>query len=79
MGADNVALFERCKDEYGNLGFISRGFGSEHQHLSMVIDKDFEKLKSHIKELSAKGMTQNEIGNLLGFSQSKVSRLLKDS
>ena len=77
MGADNVALYERCKDEYGNLGFISRGFGSEHQHLSMAIDKDFEKLKTHIKELSAKGMTQNEIGSLLGFSQSKVSRLLK--
>ena len=43
----------------------------------MAIDKDFEKLKTHIKELSAKGMTQNEIGSLLGFSQSKVSRLIK--
>ena len=35
MGADHVAVYERCKDEYGNLGFVSRGFGTEQEHLSI--------------------------------------------
>ena len=78
MGADHVAVYERCKDGYGNLGFISRGFGTEQEHLSIENSNEREEMKARIRELSAKGMTQTAIAELLGTSQSKVSRLLKE-
>ena len=78
MGADHVAVYERRKDEDGNLGFISRGFGTEQEHLSVENGNDREEMKARIRELSAKGMTQTAIANQLGTSQSKVSRLLKE-
>ena len=78
MGADNVAVYERCKDEYGNLGFISRGFGNEQEHLSIENGNEREEMKSRVRELSSKGMTQTAIAEQLGISQSKVSRLLKE-
>ncbi len=78
MGADNVAVYERRKDEYGNLGFISRGFGTEQEHLSTESGNDRNELIARMKELSAKGMTQTAIAELLKTSQSKVSRLLKE-
>ena len=78
MGADHVAIYERCKDEYGNLGFVSRGFGIEQEHLSIENGNDREEIKSRVRELSAKGMTQTAIAEQLYISQSKVSRLLKE-
>ena len=78
MGADHVAVYERCKDEDGNLGFISRGFGTEQEHLSIENNNEREEIKAHVRELSNKGMTQTAIANQLGISQSKVSRLLKE-
>ena len=78
MGADHVAIYERRKDEYGNLGFTSRGFGTEQDHLSTESGNDRNELIARMKELSAKGMTQTAIAELLGTSQSKVSRLLKE-
>lgn len=78
MGADHVAIYERRKDEYGNLGFSSRGFGTEQEHLSTESGNDRNELIARMKELSAKGMTQTAIAELLGTSQSKVSRLLKE-
>ena len=78
MGADHVAVYERCKDEDGNLGFISRGFGTEQEHLSIENNNEREEIKARIRELSAKGMTQTAIAEQLGISQSKVSRLLKE-
>ena len=78
MGADNVAVYERCKDEYGNLCFISRGSGTEQEHLSIENGNEREEIKARVRELSAKGMTQTAIANQLGISQSKVSRLLKE-
>ena len=78
MGADHVAVYERCKDENGNLGFISRGFGTEQEHLSIENNNEREEIKARIRELSAKGMTQTAIAEQLGISQSKVSRLLKE-
>ena len=78
MGADHVAVYERCKDEYGNLGFVSRGFGTEQAHLSIESGNDRDELKARVRELSAKGMTQTAIAEQLGISQSKVSRLLKE-
>ena len=78
MGADHVAVYERCKDEYGNLGFVSRGFGTEQEYLSIESGNDRDELKARVRELSAKGMTQTAIAEQLGISQSKVSRLLKE-
>lgn len=78
MGADHVAIYERRKDEYGNLGFTERGFGTEQEHLSAESVNEREEIKVRVKELSAKGMTQTAIAELLGISQSKVSRLLKE-
>ena len=78
MGADHVAVYERCKDEDGNLGFISRGFGTEQEHLSIENSNEREEIKASVRELSAKGMTQTAIAEQLSISQSKVSRLLKE-
>ena len=78
MGADHVAVYERCKDENGNLGFISRGFGTEQEHLSIENSNEREEMKARVRELSNKGMTQTAIANQLRISQSKVSRLLKE-
>ena len=78
MGADHVAVYERCKDENGNLGFISRGFGTEQEHLSIENSNEREEMKARVRELSNKGMTQTAIANQLAISQSKVSRLLKE-
>jgi len=78
MGADHVALYERGKDQYGNLGFTERGFSTEQEHLSIESGNDREKIKAEVKELSAKGWTQTAIAEELNISQSKVSRLLKE-
>ena len=78
MGADHVAVYERCKDEDSNLGFISRGFGTEQEHLSIENSNEREEMKARVRELSNKGMTQTAIANQLSISQSKVSRLLKE-
>jgi len=78
MGADHVAVYERRKDDYGNLGFISRGFGTEQEHLRIENNNDREEIKVRVRELSAKGMTQTAIAEQLDISQSKVSRLLKE-
>ena len=78
MGADHVAVYERCKDEDGNLGIISRGFGTEQEHLSIENSNEREEMKARVRELSNKGMTQTAIANQLSISQSKVSRLLKE-
>ena len=78
MGADHVAVYERRKDGYGNLGFNSRGFGTEQEHLSIENSNEREEMKARVRELSNKGMTQTAIAELLGTSQSKVSRLLKE-
>lgn len=78
MGADHVTLYERGKDEYGNLGFTERGFSTEQEHLSMESGNEREELKARVRELSAKGMRQTDIALQVGISQSKVSRLLKE-
>ena len=78
MGADHVAVYERRKDEYGNLGFTERGFSTEQEHLSIESGNDREKIKAEVRDLSAKGWTQTAIAEELNISQSKVSRLLKE-
>ncbi len=78
MGADHVAIYERRKDECGNLGFTRRGFGTEQEHLCIESGNEREEIKVRVRELSAKGMTHTAIAEQLGISQSKVSRLLKE-
>ena len=77
MGEERVALFERRKDEDGNLGFFSRGFSTEREHLKDESDNDREKLKAQVRDYAAKGMTQMAIADQLHISQSTVSRILK--
>lgn len=78
MDADHVAIYERRKDECGNLGFVSRGYGTEQEHLSIESGNDRDEMKARVRELSGKGMTQTAIAKQLNISQSKVSRLLKE-
>ena len=78
MGADHVAVYERRKDEYGNLSFTFRGVGTEYEHLVIQKSNERDEIKTRIKELSSRGMTQSEIASELGFSQSKVCRFLKE-
>lgn len=76
LNSDNVALFERCKGDDGNLGFIPRGYGVEGDHLDNGTVGCREELKARVRELSEKGMRQVDIANQLGITQCKVSRLL---
>ena len=78
MGADNVAIYERGKDQYGNLSFTERGFSTEQEHLSIENGNDREKMKADVVQLSKRGLTQTEIAKELKISQSTVSRLLKE-
>lgn len=78
MGADNVAIYERRKDQYGNLGFSERGFSTEQEHLNIENGNDREKMKADVVQLSKRGLTQTEIAKELKISQSTVSRLLKE-
>ncbi len=78
MGADNVAIYERGKDQYGNLGFTERGFSTEQEHLNTESGNDREKMKADVVQLSKRGLTQTEIAKELSISQSTVSRVLKE-
>jgi predicted ATP-dependent serine protease len=78
LNADNVALFERSKDESGNLCFIPRGYGREADHLKQERDGDRDVLKEKVQELYAGGRRQTDIAAELGISQAKVSRLLQE-
>ena len=75
LDADHVAVFERCKDESGNLCFQFRGQGKESEHLAAASGNDKEELNAQIRAMKAQGKTQQEIAQLLGVSQSTVSRV----
>lgn len=79
LNADNVALYERSKDEYGNLCFTLRGYGIEREHLRQEDENARDSQKEKIHQLSALGKTQQEIARELGISQPKVSRLLRQN
>ena len=71
-----MALYERRKDNDGNLGFILRGYGEEGDHLDNGTVGSREELKARVRELSEKGMRQVDIASQLGITQCMVSRLL---
>ena len=74
LDADHVAVYERCKDESGNLRFQFREFGKESDHLTTSSGNDKEELYAQIRAMKAQGKPQQEIAQLLGVSQSTVSR-----
>ena len=76
LDADNVALYERAKNYKGNLCFTFRGFDTEAAHLETTSVNEREGLKARVKELSSKGMKQQDIAKECDITQSKVSRLL---
>lgn len=76
LDADNVALYERAKNDKGNLCFTFRGFDTEAAHLETTSVNEREGLKARVKELSSKGMKQQDIAKECDITQSKVSRLL---
>lgn len=76
LDADNVALYERAKNGEGNLCFTFRGFDTEAAHLETTSTNEREGLKARVKELSSRGMKQQDIAKECGITQSKVSRLL---
>ncbi len=53
-------------------------FGKEWEHLKQHTEKDKEDLNGKVNELKLKGRSLREIGNELGISHMKVSRILKD-
>ena len=75
--ADHVALYERTKDEVGNLGFSFRDYGSERELLATETENGQGELRSSVASLHGQGYTQQQIADRLNISQSKVSRILK--
>lgn len=75
--ADHVALYERTKDELGNLGFSFLDYGSEHDLLAVETGNSQSDLKANVISLHEQGCTQQQIADRLQISQSKVSRILK--
>lgn len=75
--ADHVAVYERTKDELGNLGFSFRDYGSERELLAVETGNGQDDLKASVSSLHGQGCTQQQIADQLHISQSKVSRILK--
>lgn len=75
--ADHVAVYERTKDELGNLGFSFRDYGSERELLVVETGNGQDDLKASVSSLHGQGCTQQQIADQLNISQSKVSRILK--
>lgn len=75
--ADHVAVYERTKDELGNLGFSFRDYGSERELLAVETGNGQDDLKASVSTLHGQGFTQQQIADQLNISQSKVSRILK--
>lgn len=76
LDADNVALYERAKNADGNLCFTFQGYDREAAHLATESGNERDELKRKVKELSSRGMKQQEIARECGITQCKVSRLL---
>jgi RecA-family ATPase len=75
--ADNVCVCQIDKP-HNFLKFDFIGFGKELEHLKIRTEKDIEKLKESVLELSKQGKSLREIGNALGMSHSKAGRILNE-
>lgn len=75
--ADNVCVCQIDKP-YNFLMFEFVNFGKEWEHLKQHTEKDRENQNQKVKELKQQGRSLREIGNELGISHMRVSRILKD-
>lgn len=74
--AENVLM--ACISKTGNfLHFDFHETGAEQEHLKIFTDKQRTELIEQVKQLTATGMTQSQIGEQLGISQMSVSRYQK--
>lgn len=74
--ADNVLMASISKT--GNfLHFDFHETAAEQEHLKVFSDKQRTELIEQVKQLTATGMTQSQIGEQLGISQMSVSRYQK--
>lgn len=76
LHSDNVAIYERGKDEYGNLCFTFRGYGYEYEHLRQEDKSSRESMISKVQELYSAGKSQKQIADELGTTQSTISRFI---
>ena len=77
LDADHVAVYERCKDEGGNLCFQFRGQGKESEHLAAATANEKEAKIARVKELHEQGKSQTDIARELGISQPTVWRIIQ--
>ncbi len=77
LDAEHVAVYERMKDEHGNLGLTFRGYDCESALLKAEGETEMENLMARVVALSKEGYVQKDIAAECGITQSKVSRLLK--
>lgn len=77
LDAGHVAVYERKKDECGNLCFDFHGYDTERALLGADGFNEQEQLYQQVKELHAQGLKQSEIAVRCGISQGAVSKILK--
>ncbi|MBL7766988.1 MAG: AAA family ATPase [Chitinophagaceae bacterium] len=75
--AENVCVCQIDKP-LNFLLFEFVNFGKEWEHLRQHTEKDKESLNEKVSELKQQGRSLREIGDALGISHMKVSRILKD-
>lgn len=77
LTSDHVAVYERKKEDNGNLGLVFCRYDSEQNLLAIEGDNDHNKIVAEVMDLYRQNYTQQRIANDLGISQSKVSRIIK--
>jgi RecA-family ATPase len=75
--AENVCICQIDKP-HNFLLFEFVDFGKESQHLKQYTEKDKEDVIAKVIELTNKGLSLREVGAEMGFSHSKVQRILKE-
>jgi RecA-family ATPase len=76
--AENVCICQIDKST-NFLQFEFRGFGKEREHLKNPSDKDRQNLIEQVIELHKQGRSLRDIGNELGITHMKASRILKEN
>ena len=75
---DNILLFNLNKGKDNNfLSFHFNGFGSEYEHLNCEPTKNKEALKEEAKQLRLEGLTNDEVGKRLGYTEGTIRNWLK--
>ncbi len=77
-GADNVITYE-IVSEGGFVHFSQRGYGKEADHLRQLEPGEVSQDSLNVLELSKQGKSIREIAAELGFSKSKVGRIVQQA